>query len=58
MAMSSLQPSTSTTYENTTAGAREAVKANDAAALDAVLRSGHVDVNGKDSAGMTLLRLA
>lgn len=58
MAMSSLKPSTSTTYENTTAGAREAVKANDAAALDAVLRSGHVDVNGKDSSGMTLLHLA
>ena len=58
MAMSSLKPSTSTTYENTTAGAREAVKANDAAALDAVLRSGLVDVNGKDSSGMTLLHLA
>lgn len=58
MAMSSLKPSTSTTYERTTAGAREAVKANDAAALDAVLRSGRVDVNGKDSSGMTLLHLA
>jgi len=58
MAMSSLGASTTTTYENTNAGAREAVKANDAAALDAILRSGLVDVNGKDSSGMTLLHLA
>ena len=58
MAMSSLRASTTTTYENTNAGAREAVKANAAAALDAILRSGLVDVNGKDSSGMTLLHLA
>ena len=56
MAMSSLGASTTTTYENTNAGARKPSRRT-TPQLDAI-RSGLVDVNGKDSSGMTLLHLA
>ena len=45
-------------YDASSAGAREAIKANDAIGLERLLDEHGVDVNAKDNSGMTLLHLA
>jgi len=48
----------SASYDASSAGAREAIKANDAVGLERLLDEHGVDVNAKDNSGMTLLHLA
>jgi hypothetical protein len=48
----------SVSYEFSSAGAREAIKANDTLGLERLLDEHSVEVNVKDNSGMTLLHLA